>query len=77
MVQINPASFEITLPLPVPTPRTDRPKLGPGAVKNAVTLVPALIVTWQVRVPLHAPNQPVKVLPLVGVAVRVTVVPGV
>ena len=39
----------------------------------AVTL--ALMLTVQLPVPLHAPLQPVKMLPVVGVAVRVTFVP--
>ena len=42
----------------------------------AVTLLAASIVTVQVPVVLvQAPDQPVKVLPLLGVAVRVTLVP--
>jgi len=46
----------------------------PGA-KVAVTLLAADIVTVQVPVPEQAPDQPVKVEPLVAVAVRVTLVP--
>jgi len=44
-------------------------------LKVAVTLFAAFIVTTQDAVPLHAPPQPKKVLPLAGVAVRVTVLP--
>ena len=33
------------------------------------------MLTVQVPVPVHAPLQPVKVLPVAGVAVRVTLVP--
>ena len=39
----------------------------------AVTDLAALMVTEQVPVPEHAPPQPVKVEPLAGLAVRVTV----
>jgi hypothetical protein len=42
----------------------------------AVTFRAALIVTVQVPVPLQAPDQPVKVEPAVGAAVRVTDVPS-
>jgi hypothetical protein len=45
-----------------------------GAVKIAFTVLIALIVTVQVPVPLQAPDQPVKVLPEVGVAVREIIV---
>ena len=41
----------------------------------AVTLFAVSIVTWQLPVPLQAPDQPVKLLPLLGVAVRMTLVP--
>ena len=41
----------------------------------AVTLFAASIVTWQVPVPLHAPDQPAKVLPLSGIAVRLKMTP--
>ena len=44
-------------------------------VKVAVTLLAALILTTQLPVPVQAPLQPVKVEPVVGVAVRVTLVP--
>jgi len=46
-----------------------------GAVKLAVTDLTASIVTEQLPVPAHAPLQPAKVAPLVGVAVRETSVP--
>ena len=46
-----------------------------GGVKLAVTLLAAVIVTVQLPVPVHAPLQPVKVEPVVGMAVRVTIVP--
>ena len=41
----------------------------------AVTLLASLMLTVQLPVPLHAPLQPVKVLPVSGVAVRVTLAP--
>ncbi|MCE7985929.1 MAG: hypothetical protein DYG89_32525 [Caldilinea sp. CFX5] len=48
-----------------------------AAVKVAVTLLAASIVTWQVLpLPAHAPLQPPKREPAVGVAVRVTTVLG-
>ena len=46
------------------------------ALKLAVTVRAALIETVQVAaVPVHAPLHPAKVLPLAGLAVRVTAVP--
>ena len=45
------------------------------AVKVAVTLFTASMVTVQVPVPEQAPLQPEKLLPASGVAVRMTVVP--
>ena len=45
-----------------------------GAAKVAVTDCAVLSVTWQVEVVfVHAPDQPVKVDPLAGVSVSVTV----
>ena len=47
-----------------------------GGVPNvAVTLRAWVMLTVQVPVPEHDPLQPVKVEPVVGVAVRVTLVP--
>jgi len=44
-------------------------------LKAAVTARAALIVVVQVSaVPVHAPDQPVKVVPVAGLAVRVTAV---
>ena len=46
-----------------------------GARSNAaVTLFAASMVTWQLPVPVHAPDQPANMLSLFGVAVRVTAV---
>jgi len=47
----------------------------PEEVNVAVTLLAALMVTLHVLVPLHAPPQPPKVQPLLGLAVNVTAVP--
>jgi hypothetical protein len=48
----------------------------PDVEKVAVTVVAAVIVTVQVLVPEHPPpDQPVKVYPLFGEAVKVTDVP--
>jgi hypothetical protein len=46
-------------------------------VKVAVAVVAAPSVAEQVPVPVHAPLQPVKVEPVAGVAVSVTVAPPV
>lgn len=43
--------------------------------KPAETVLASLILIVQVPVPLHAPDQPVKVDPLLGVAINVTLVP--
>src|SRR5277367_5813126 len=48
----------------------------PVKVKVATTLCAALMVTTQVPVPEHAPDQPANVEPVLGVAVRVTTVPA-
>jgi hypothetical protein len=59
------------VPAPVPASVTVNPKVV--AVLNvAVTLSAALIVTTQLPVPVQAPLQPAKVLPLFGVSVSVT-----
>jgi len=48
----------------------------PDVEKVAVTVIAAVIVTVQVPVPEHPPpDQPVKVYPLFGEAVKVTDVP--
>jgi hypothetical protein len=61
----------VTTPDPVPDFVTV--KLYIEVVKVAVTDFAAVIVTVQVPVPEHAPDQPVKVDPLSGEAVKVTV----
>ena len=67
-------SLPVTVPAPVPDFVTV--KLYAVAAKDAVTVVAAFIVTVQVPVPEHPPpDQPVKVYPLFGEAVKVTDVP--
>ena len=77
--QLMPPGLLETLPVPVPDLVTVSAKfVGAGGVvvKLAVTLCAALIVTAQVEaVPLHAPPQPVKLEPLSGAAVKVTLEP--
>jgi len=64
-----------TVPLPVPAFVTVRVKVS-EASKVAVTVVAADTVTLQEPVPAQPPPlQPVKVDPVVGVAVNVTAVP--
>ena len=68
--QLMPAGSLTTVPLPL------RLTVKTGlALKVAVTLLAAVIVTVQVPVPVQAPDQPPKLEPTVGVAVRVTLVP--
>jgi hypothetical protein len=70
--QLIPDGSLVTVLEPVPVDATERLKLG-IAVKVAVTLSAALIVTMQELVPLHpAPDQPAKVDPAAAEAVRVT-----
>ena len=77
--QSIPAGLDATAPLPVPAVLTERTNVGGGAaVKVAVTLRAAVMVTTQLPVPEHPlPLQPANVLPLVGAAVSVTDVPEV
>jgi hypothetical protein len=60
---------------PDPVPDFVTVKLYIDAVKVAVTDFAEVIVTVQVPVPVHAPDQPVKVDPVVAAAVKVTDVP--
>ncbi len=70
-----PAGELVTVPEPVPALLTVSVGCGDD-VKFAVTVVLELSVTWQVPVPEQPPpDQPVKVEPAVGLAVRVTGVP--
>ena len=63
--------------MPVPAVATESVNVGMTALKLAVTLLAASIVTTQLPVPLHAPLQPPNVLPLAAAAVSVTTVPDV
>jgi hypothetical protein len=73
--QLIPDGVLVTVPEPVPVEATERLKLG-IAIKVAVTLSAALIVTAQVPVPLHpAPLQPEKLDPAAAEAVSITCVP--
>jgi hypothetical protein len=67
---------ELTVPVPVPAVPTVSSNDGGAIVKVAVTVRAALIVTTQLPVPEHAPLHPVKLLPALGVAASVTVVPA-
>lgn len=49
---------------------------GGGAVNVAVTVTFEFMVTVQLPVPEHAPDHPLNVEPLLGIAVRVTTVPA-
>jgi len=66
-------SLPVIVPDPIPVFVTV--KLYAVVAKDAVTDVAAFIVMVQVPVPEHAPDQPVKVYPLFGEAVKVTDVP--
>ena len=74
MPQLIPGGLELTLPLPIPARLTVRMKRCRSKV--AVTDLDALIVTVQVAPETAShPFQPLKVDPLAGLAVRVTLVP--
>ena len=68
-----PAGVLVTVPRPVPDLLTFRATAT--MVNEAVTLCAAVMLTTQLPVPVHAPLQPEKVLPVVGVAVSVTLAP--
>ena len=68
--QLIPVS--VTVPLPLPAELIVKAKVC--SVKVAVTDWAAVIETLQEPVPVQAPDQPVKVEPVDGVAVRVTAV---
>jgi hypothetical protein len=61
--------------VPLPSLVTERARATPEALKVAVTVVAAFRVTVHVAVPEQGPDQPAKVEPAAGVAVRVTVGP--
>jgi hypothetical protein len=75
--QEMPAGEEVMVPAPFPAVATEMVcPPGLAAVKDAVTVVVPLMVTMQVPVPVQAPDQPVKLDPMVAEAVRVTTVPS-
>jgi hypothetical protein len=71
--QLMPAGEEVTVPLPGPVLLTVR--LYWITSKSAVTDLVAFMVTVQSPVPVHAPDQPMKVDVPPGVAVRMITVP--
>ncbi len=79
-LQVAPQSIPdgalVTVPEPAPLRVKPRVKVTGGVTANeALTLCAALMLTTQLPVPVQAPLQPAKVLPVVGVAVSVTLVP--
>jgi len=66
------APWLATVPLPAPAPTTVTVR---GWENTAVTVRACDIVTTQLPVPVHAPLQPPKALPPLGVATSVTTVP--
>jgi hypothetical protein len=77
-LQVGPQSMlagdDTTVPAPVPALLTLTTNLVETALKLALTLRAALMVTEQGPVPEHTPLQPVKVEPDAAVAVRTTTV---
>ena len=74
--QLIPAGELVTVPEPVPVLLAVKVKGPPPPVlKVAVTVLAAFMVPAQVPVPVQAPDQPAKVEPAAGVAVRFTMVP--
>lgn len=72
--QLMPAGLLVTVPTPAPAGVTVRVNVFGGAVKFAVTVWSAFIVTVHAPAPLQPPPlQPLNVEPPVGAAVRVTV----
>jgi hypothetical protein len=67
--QFMPAGELVTVPVPVPDLATVR---ATGGSKFAVTVLALSMATAHVPVPLHAPDQPVKVEFWVGAAVSMT-----
>jgi hypothetical protein len=72
---VMPVGELVTVPVPVPVFVTVR--LTGARLNVAVIIVAAFTVTTQLPVPEHAPPQPAKVDPALGVAVSVICVPGV
>ena len=75
-VQLKPLGLLVTLPVPVPDLVIVTKRVVAAVVKLAVTLRALSMLTVQLLVPVQAPLQPVKLLPDVGCAVKVTDVPA-
>src|SRR5215208_1194657 len=71
-----PAGWLTTAPVPVPRFETVRARRSGAPPNVAVTERAAFIVRVHVPVPEQSPDQPVKLSPDAGVAVRVTSVPS-
>jgi hypothetical protein len=71
--QLMPAGDEVTVPVPVPALVTVS-VWGVCVAKVATAVLAALMVSVQVPVPEQSPLQPLNIMPLSGVAVRVTTV---
>ena len=75
-VQLKPLGLLVTLPVPAPDLVSVTRRGVAAAVKLTVTLRALSMLTVQLLVPVQAPLQPVKLLPDVGCAVKVTDVPA-
>jgi len=73
--QLIPDGLLVTTPVPVPARVTASTGCAAIAVNCAMTEVCEVSVTTHELIPAHAPDQPVKVEPEAGVALRVTLVP--
>jgi hypothetical protein len=73
--QLIPEGLLVIVPAPVPAPCTAS-WTGGTVLKVAVTVVLAASVKLHAPVPVQPPAHPAKVEPALGVAVRVTAVPG-
>lgn len=72
--QLMAPPVRVMVPLPVPILAIDSTPVG-VAVKLAITLFAAFMVTEHVPVPEQSPAQPEKLYPVPGAAVSVTTVP--
>jgi hypothetical protein len=74
--QATPAGVEFTVPVPVPARLTVRVNCGVGMAAKVAMQVAFDVMTMDVfvPVPVHAPDQPANVEPLLAVATSVTAV---
>lgn len=70
--QLKPLGVLVTLPVPLPVLLKVTTRVLVAALKLAVTLLAASMVTVHEPVPVQAPDQPAKVLPAAACAVKVT-----